>query len=231
MKNIYYFIAMLILGSSEMVMAQWEGQKFISGTASVVFSNNNPDLLRSSNNYGYNFNVGLGKFKTSTKASGWNINTSLSGSKQNFTTYNNGVIKEDDKNGIKGFGIGAGHFWQFYKHFNDKVGIYAGPEINARYDNSKNYSTTNDNSTLVKNTTTAVTLSAGMSAGLYYKLSEKWWITSNIALSNFVNTSYANTKSGAINDNSSTNQKTFNYEFTPSFRFPSVGFGLRYFMK
>jgi hypothetical protein len=230
MKNIYYFIVMLILGISEMAEAQLEGQKFISGSASLMFNNNNPDLQKSSNNYGYSFNVGLGRFKTSTRASGWNLNTSLSGSKQNFTTYNNGVPTNNEKNGINGFGVGVGRFWQFYKHFNDKVGIFVGPDVSVRYNNSSQYSNSGDGVSLVKSKTDAVSLSAGLSAGLYYKLSEKWWITGNIAISNFVNTNYSISKSGPDNRDYDITQKTFNYEFSPSFQFPSVGFGVRYFL-
>lgn len=231
MKNIFYFIVMLILGVSEMAEAQWEGQKFISGSASLMFNNTNPDLQKPSNNYGYDFSVGLGKFETSTRASGWNLNTSLSGSKQNLTTYNNGIPTNNEKNGINGFGVGVGRFWQFYKHFNDKVGIFVGPDINVRYNNSSQYSNSGDGVSLVKSRTNVISLSAGLSAGLYYKLSEKWWITGNIAVSNFVNTNYSILKSGPENRDYDISQKTFNYEFTPSFSFPSVGFGLRYFLK
>ncbi|MEO6684811.1 MAG: outer membrane beta-barrel protein [Dyadobacter sp.] len=231
MKNIFYFIAILILGFSQTALAQWEGQKFMSGSASIMFNNNNPDLQKSSNNYGYNFSVGLGKFKTSTRASGWNLNTSLSGSKQNLTTYINGIPINREKNGINGFGIGAGRFWQFYKHFNDKTGIFAGPNISGRYDNSVTYATTNDATALVKNKTNAITLSAGLNAGLYYKLSPKWWVTADIAFSDFANISYSITKTGVEIDEYTTRQKNLNYNFSPSFRFPSVGFGLRYFLK
>lgn len=221
---------MLILGSSQMVFAQWEGQKFISGTASIMFSNNNSDSQKSTNNYGYNFSVGLGKFKTSTRASGWNLNTSLAGSKQNFSTNMNGIPTNVEKNGIKGFGIAAGRFWQFYKHFNDKVGIYAGPDITARYDNSKEFSYSNNGIALVETKKDAVTLSAGLSAGLYYKLSQKWWITGNIALSDFVSTGYTQYNTKAENENQTARIKAFNYQFSPSFRFPVVGFGVRYFL-
>ncbi|MCF0057918.1 porin family protein [Dyadobacter sp. CY356] len=230
MKNIFYFIAILILGSSQTALAQWEGQKFMSGSASIMFNNNNPDLQKSSNNYGYSFNVGLGKFKTSTRASGWNLNTSLSGSKQNFTTNNNGIPTNNEKNGINGFGVGVGRFWQFYKHFNEKVGIFVGPDVSVRYNNSSQYSNAGDGVSLIKTKTNVVSLSAGLSAGLYYKLSEKWWITGNIAVSNFVNTNYSIVKSGPDNRDYDISQKAFNYEFSPSFQFPSVGFGVRYFL-
>ncbi len=230
MKNIHYLIALLILGSSQMVFAQLEGQKFISGTASVNFNNTDPDLQESSNNYGYNFNIGLGNFKTNTRASGWNLSTSLAGSKQNFLTNVNGNPINREKNGINGFGVGVGHFWQFYKHFNEKVGIYAGPEINARYDNSKTYQTSRDGSALEENKINTLLLSAGLSAGLYYKLSQKWWITGNIALSDFVGVDYSYLKSGVESSDNTSRQKTFNYQFSPSFRFPVVGFGVRRFL-
>ena len=230
MKNTYFIIALLILSSSQIVLAQLEGQKFISGTASVNFSNTNSDLQESSNNYGYNFDIGLGKFKTDTRASGWKISTSLAGSKQNFLTYVNGNPINTEKNGINGFGIGVGHFWQFYKHFNEKAGIYAGPEINARYNNSKTYQTTSNGSALGENKINTLTLSAGLSAGLYYKLSQKWWVTANIALSDFVSVDYSHLKSSVESSNNTTAQKTLNYQFSPSFRFPVVGFGVRRFL-
>lgn len=231
MKNIYSFIALLLLSSSEILLAQSEGQKFISGTASVNFNNTDPDLQKSSNTYGYNFDIGLGKFKSGTVASGWNLSTSLSGRKQNLTSYDNGVPFDRVKNGINGFGAGVGHFWQFYKHFNDKAGVFAGPEVNARYSNAKTYETTGNGQALIENKTNTVTLSAGLHAGLYYKLSPKWWITGSIALSDFASVNYTDLHSEVDLKAETTRQKTFNYAFSPSFRFPVVGFGLRYLVQ
>lgn len=231
MKNIYYFIVTLVLGFSQTTFAQWEGQKFIYGSASLDFINSNPDLQKSTNSYGYNFDLGIGKFKTSTRAVGWTLSTSLSGGKQNLTSYINGIPVNRDKNGIIGMGVGVGRFWQFYKHFNDKMGIFAGPDVNMLYNNAKTYSTTTDSRLLITNKSNVVSISGGLKAGVYYKLSPKWWVTGSIAFSNFASVSYTSLKSEIEDDVYTSNQKTLNYQFSPSFRFPNVGFGLRYFIK
>ncbi|WP_159471051.1 hypothetical protein [Dyadobacter sp. 3J3] len=229
MKNIFYILIILVLGSSRLAFAQFEGQKFISGSASVSFNNRNPNEAKSTNSYGYDFDISLGKFKTNTVASGWRLNTSLAGSKAIYRTYPDGSAIEHDKSGIKGFGAGIGKFWQFYKHFNDKIGVYAGPNIDLSYNNSDTYSVSSGPSELIKTKANAVNLSAGISAGFYYKFSEKWWVTANIAASSPINVSYSMTKQTSEDSDYYVKQKTLNYGFSPSFTFPSVGFGLRYF--
>lgn len=229
MKNIFFLFIMLLLGGSEMAHAQLEGKRFISGSAGINFSNQNPSLATSSNNYGYNFNINLGKFKTDTRVSGWSLSNSLGGKKANYYTNNNGESIIIDKSGINNVGFGLGKFWHFYKHFNDKLGIFGGPDINLGYLHAKEFSALSNSHELLETQTSKISLSFGLNAGLYYKLSEKWWVSGSLAFSNPFNVGYAFTK-GEVGDQSHGRKtKELTYAFSPSFTFPSVGFGLRYF--
>lgn len=228
MKNIYYLIVFLILGSSHMVFAQFEGRKFLAGSAGFVFNNSNPQNAKATNNYGYNIELSLGKFNTDTRASGWRFNTLLTGQKQIFNVYTQNSFTQLERSGINGFEIGAGRFWQFYKHFNEHVGIYAGPAVDVIYGDKTNYFVGSDQP-LSKNRTKTVMLSAGLNAGLYYKLSSKWWVTGSIAFSNPVNVTYTHIKQDQTDGRNNNIQKGVSYTFSPSFTFPSVAFGVRYF--
>ena len=230
MKNIYYSLIILFLGIPHFVSAQFEGQKFLSGSASIMFNGNKPKQSGSTDKYGYNFDINLGKFKSNTRASGWKVNTWLEGSKNQLRIYSNTGNEEFERSGINGIGAGIGRFWDFYKHFNDKTGIFAGPDLNLSYNRAHVYSTNNDATAIIKNSKNEVFLSFGVHAGLYYKLSEKWWITANIALANPAGISYSRSKQTVEETGDQGIQKTLNYYFNPRFTFPSVGFGLRFVM-
>lgn len=228
MKNIFFLFIMLLLGGSEMAHAQLEGKRFISGSAGINFNNQNPSSASSSNSYGYNFNINLGKFKTDTHVSGWSLSNSLGGNKARYYTYGNGGSIHD-KSGINNVGFGVGKFWHFYKHFNEKLGVFGGPDISLGYLNTKDFSTVNNNQKLVETQTNKISLSFGLSAGLYYKLSEKWWVSGSLAVSNPLHVSYAFVRSETEIQVHSDKSQQLTYAFSPSFTFPSVGFGLRYF--
>lgn len=233
MKKTLLLTSLMLVCSISYLFAQMENKHFISGTAGINFTNSNPDASRSANNYGYNFNIGIGKFKTNSKAVGWQINSSLGAGKTNYSIMsNNSELINVQKNGINDVGIGVGRFWQYYKHFNDKIGLFAGPDIDLAYTNSRKYELGSDNTYLAEIKTNMIQLSAGLSAGIYYHFSEKWWVTASLAFSNpiSVNYSFATTSGSPANnmdDSYETNQ--LNYSFSPNFTFPSVGFGLRYF--
>lgn len=223
----------MMLGCSiNYLFAQLENKHFISGTVGVNFTNSNPDVSKATNNYGYNFDIAIGKFKTNTKAVGWQINSFLGAGKTNYSILSNNVVTDIKKNGINDIGIGAGRFWQYYKHFNDKAGLFAGPQVNLSYSNSRKYELGSDNTYLSETKTNIIQLSAGLSAGVYYHFSEKWWMTASLAFSNPVSVGYSfSSTSGSPANSTDLSYKSnqLNYSLSPNFTFPSVGFGLRYF--
>ena len=129
MKRYILYVLILALGTASTAFAQLEGKKFISGSAALGFSNQNPVNNRSENGYSYNFNIGLGKFKTATKTGEWTILSSLGGGKNYLETPTQSVPRK----GISNFALGGGYNWNFYKHFSDKFGIFGGPGLILKY--------------------------------------------------------------------------------------------------
>lgn len=229
MKNIFLLISILLLGLSEKVNAQLEGKRYISGSAGINFSNNNPVNTSASNSFGYNFNLGLGKFRTDTRVSGWMLSNSIGGNSARYFISGAGGQQEFDKSGIKNVAVGVGKFWHFYKHFTDKLGVFGGPEINLGYVNTRDFSLVNNGQELMETKTDKIMLSLGLSAGLYYKFSEKWWVTGSLAFSNPLHVDYSIIKAKTENQDYKDKAGQLTYALSPSFTFPSVGFGLRYF--
>lgn len=223
----------MLVCSANYLFAQMDGKRFISGTAGINFNNYNPNVANATNGYGYNFNIAVGKFKTNTKAVGWNLTSSLSGGKTNYTILSEVNLPIDiQRNGINSVGVGVGRFWQYYKHFNNKTGIFAGPHINLSFSNSKTYERGAEAKYLSETKTNAIQVSAGLTAGAYYHFSDKWWITASLAFSNPVSVNYSfisksDSPANITDENKSTQ---LNYTFAPRFTFPNVGIGLRYFL-
>lgn len=218
-----------MLGSTETLLAQYIGKKFISGSAGVNFNNSKPEQADVTNSYGYNFDLSIGKFKTNTKAVGWRLSNTISGGKQNYSYYDGNEFVDHKQAGIRNAGVGVGRFWQFYKHFNDQIGIYAGPNIDVGYSYGTEYSTSSDNRNLYYAKDHEISLSAGLSAGIYYHFSRKWWVTASLAFSNPIFVDYSFLTTSNITNDTASKQRVLKYAFSPNFTFPSVGFGLRYF--
>lgn len=224
MKKLTLLILLLQICTATAVMAQLEGRRFLSGGIGLNFDNNNPDMVKATNNFSGNVNIGIGKFKTQTRASGWNLSGYLGGGK----TLRNVNGQDETDSGITQYGIGAGRFWQFYKHFNDKIGIYAGPNINLSYDYKKEWLTEQEEINIRK--TYATTLSLGVGAGVYYRLSEKWWLDASLGFATPFSVGYTKIDNEYVRSNTTAKANQFNYNLSPSFTFPSVGLGLRYFL-
>ncbi len=228
MKKIFYIIGILITAACGTVQAQYEGRKFISGQAAIDFDNTKGNSDRDVNNYGYNFDVSLGKFRSDTRATGFRLSTSLRGGKNYYQFDNTGAFKETS--GVNQLGFGLGHFWQFYKHFNSNVGIFGGPDVNLGYIGSKVINTELTGFPReIK--TSQIQLSLGLNAGVYYKLSEKWWVTASLAFANPVLVAYQTSKSKMLVDNIETKSNGIQYSLAPVFNFPAVGLGVRYMCK
>lgn len=231
MKNIFSLTLILFLSSAEILLAQYQGSRFLSGSAGINFTNNNPQSQTATNDYGYNFDISMGKFKTDKMAVGWRLSNFLGGAKSVYRIYDgNGQSQEFEKSGINSIGVGVGRFWQYYKHFNDKIGIFGGPQVDLSLSNSRSYETgSGSNINLIQTLTNKIQLSAGLSAGLYYHFTEKWWVTASLAFSNPISVDYSFMSRSVDGTGETFKQKQLNYSFSPNFTFPSVGFGLRYF--
>ncbi|WP_439555150.1 hypothetical protein [Dyadobacter sp.] len=226
MKTILFFSFLLLATCPEWAYGQFKGKKFLSGDARIGFNTTNPDQGKSNNSYNYNLNLGIGKFKTETRASGWNLSTALNGG-TSYVPVSNETIKID---GIRGFSVGAGHFWEFYKHFNANFGIFGGPFVNADYQYKKE--TRFNGTESFEDKTQAVVASLGLSAGAYYKLNERWWLTASLAFSQTFGASYTFVNTTAITgDPLEASSQAISYGFSPGITFPSVGLGLRYFLR
>lgn len=205
--------------------AQLEGKRFVSATAGIDFSRQNDDEYPASAQYGYNFSANLGKFKTATKASGWNLSTSLSGQKD--VQYRWGDA--ESLQGITGVGAGLGYFWQHYKHFSDKFGIFGGPQVNVAYAYSKQLES-NSNGYFERKKHT-ISPQFGISAGAYYALSERWWLTASLGFVDLIYLSYTRENAESLQTGETFSGNSFSYKLTPNLALPSVSLGLRYFFK
>ena len=219
-----------MLCTTKILFAQFEGRKFLSGSASVNLMNSKPENGNVTSSYGYNLDMSMGTFKTNTRSAGWRLSNSIVGGKQTFSYYNGNETVYYDNTGIRNAGAGIGRFWQFYKHFNNKTGIFAGPGVDLRFSHGSSYTTATDYRTLYNGKENMISLSAGLSAGIYYHFSEKWWVTASLAFATPVSVDYSFLSNDNITENTNYKQQLLNYRFSPDFTFPSVGFGLRYFL-
>ncbi|PSL28680.1 outer membrane beta-barrel protein [Dyadobacter jiangsuensis] len=224
MKIIYYTF-LLIFCSATIAFAQLEGKRFISGAVSTNFDTYKPETGKSTNGYAYGVSIGLGKFKTATRAGEWSIFSNMNGSKKNFNLGTDTTTLK----GIDGFGIGTGYRWSFYKHFSDKFGVFGGPGISVRYNYIKQFQS--DGQELFEQKSNEISASLDLSAGAYYALNDRWWLTASLAFSNPVYATYSFGKSKGRTTATSYDNSGLRYQLSPSFNFPSVGIGLRYFFK
>jgi hypothetical protein len=140
--------------------------------------------------------------------------------------YVNG--QNESHSGINQYGIGVGRFWQFYKHFNEKIGIYAGPNLSANYNYRKER--IDEQNDVNDKKTHETTLALGVGAGVYYRLSERWWLDASLGFATPFSLGYTKINNDFIGSNTSSTSNQFTYNLSPSFTFPSVGLGLRYFL-
>ncbi len=125
--------------------------------------------------------------------------------------------------------FGVGRFWQYYKHFNEKFGIFAGPDVNVGYSHGNEYSVSQDNTDLIRTKSDKIMLYAGLSAGLYYRFSERWWVTGSLAFASPVSLDYAFVDTSSERQPEEFKSREFKYRFSPVLNLPSVGLGVRFF--
>ncbi|ODS82258.1 MAG: hypothetical protein ABS46_09345 [Cytophagaceae bacterium SCN 52-12] len=233
MKKILLFIFSLALTIVQ-ASAQYAGRAFIRGNAAVTFSSAS-ERPSDSNISSGRLDAGFskGKFLTDQKVSGFSLNGGVS----NYSYKNiwGGQIVDDDRaRGVPGFSIGAGKFWQFYKHFGEQWGIYGEPSVNVGYTYSKLFENANSDP-YVRTKRSIYRVGLSLAAGAYYKLSEKWWLNASIGFSNPVNLSFEHSERADFSSGSKVTdvrkENVFSYELIPSLTLPSVGFGLTYFIR
>jgi hypothetical protein len=224
MKAIYY-ILILILCPATAALAQLEGKRFISGGVSTNFNANNPERGKSANSYAYGINLGLGKFKTATRAGVWSIFSNMNGARQNIP----GSTDTTTISGVNTFLVGTGYGWSFYKHFGDKFGVFGGPGVSLKYAYGR--STAGDGDNLYEYKSNEIAASLDLSAGAYYVLNDRWWLTASLAFSNPVYLAYTFGRSELRRTGEGADNNGLKYQISPNFTFPSVGLGLRYFFK
>ncbi|QRR01848.1 hypothetical protein [Dyadobacter sandarakinus] len=226
MKNILLTSSFLLCICTSL-LAQHEGKKFISGIAGVNFQNQHSAQQSSQNTYNISISPELGKFKTNNRAEGFRLNAALSGGKRIFAIVDGEEVRQ---NGITGAGGGIGYFWQYYRHFNGKAGIFAGPNVRAQYDYAKTLEFRGQVD-IGEKISRQISLSAGLEAGAYYMLTERWWLLATLGFSTPLSLSYNHDKTELASGNAGTANQAFTYDFKPALQFPSVGLGLRYVLK
>lgn len=233
MKKIVLFIFSLVLAIVQ-ASAQYAGREFIRGNASVTFSSTSTRPSDSNISTG-RLDVGFskGKFLTDQKVTGFSLNGGMS-----YYSYRNiwgGQIVDDDRaRTIPGFSIGAGKFWQFYKHFGEQWGIYGEPSVNVGYTYSKLFENANSDP-YVRTKRSIYWVGLSLAAGAYYKLSEKWWLNASIGFSNPVNLTFEHNERADFSSGNKVadgrKENIFSYQLVPSLTLPSVGLGLTYFIR
>lgn len=229
MKNLLYLTFLLTISLSQSAHAQYTGKRFLTGTAGINFNNSNPANVKATAGYGYNFGFQIGKFHSENRASGWSLSSNMTGGNSVYEVYNGTGYNRYEKKGVDNVEFSVGRFWQYYKHFSDKFGIYAGPDVSLSYGHSHKYEFQGQDLQDRHNNTIRAAL--GLGVGIYYNFSERWWIQGSLAFSRpvYAEYSFGNARSLELGTRSESN--TLSYSVTPSFNFPNVGLGLRYFLK
>jgi hypothetical protein len=227
MKNIILtFTLLFFLGN--IAKAQFlAGEKFISGSfynglTNVKERKEEPHF----NSYNHNINVSFGKFVKNNRAVGWGI----------FHTLETQTNRQLDivPNPLKGFGLGIERFGEYYKSLNDKFALYVRPSGNLGYALTNTYQAEN-NKVYYESKINSLALGLSLSAGITWRISQKWALQGGFAFINPVSISYGfgsteyyqqqNPNGGNVESKGS----VFKYSFAPELSSGSIGLGFRYF--
>jgi hypothetical protein len=91
------------------------------------------------------------------------------------------------------------------------------------------YRVRDDRGGLYRTQTAKFGLYAGLQAGLYYKLSEKWWVSGSLKFSEPFALDYMIKKDELGTTPTEHKTTEVKYRFASVFSIPAVGLGLRYF--
>lgn len=227
MKNIILtFTLLFFLGT--IAKAQFQaGEKFISGSFynglnNVKARKEDPAL----NSYNHYINISFGKFVQNNKALGWGITHRLVYEKYRQLDIVPTPLRE--------IGFGIERFVEYYKPLNDKFALYARPSANLGYTLTNTYQAEN-NKVYYESKTNSLALGLSLSAGITWRISQKWALQGGFAFINPVSISYGfgsteyyqqqNPNGGNVESKGS----VFKYSFAPELSSGSIGLGFRYF--
>jgi hypothetical protein len=227
MKN---SIALLIftLATHSVANAQFkEGESFVSGAFYLnLFDSKPKDINSHYNRYSHDISVSIGKFKSSTFATGWGIDHALS--LQKFDNFN------IDPNKLQDLRFGIVRFWEFYKPLNDKLALYLRPNTSLSYQVRNTFQISNDK-ILTETHGNSFSVNFGASAGVAWRIAPKWAIYGGFAFFNplFVSYGFGHTRFTDTlrpdGEYPQTNNSGFAYRFSPELSSGSIGLGFRYF--
>jgi len=229
MKNIYYFLifAVYMLLYQE-AQAQFEAkQSFVSGNLSIDITSFKLDATEPSQSYNYyDLGVSWGQFTQSNRSSGWGINSSLASLKYTDPLLNIPSLQQ--------LSLGGNHFFEFYKPLAEKFAFYLTPSVGLTY-RLENVLRREDSENYLLDQTNSLILGASLSAGIAWRITQKWALYGGFALVNPIRISggAVNTKRYSTNTHNKvpieSRGSVFDYNFAPSLNTTSIGLGFRYF--
>ncbi|MGV3604709.1 MAG: hypothetical protein ACO1N1_26020 [Dyadobacter fermentans] len=204
-----------------------EGESFVSGSFYLnAFDSKAKNFDSHNKRYSHNIDVSVGKFKSSTFATGWGFNHGLVHQKlRNFNI---------DPKPIQSLSFGVNRFWEFYKPLNDKFALYARPSAGVTYA-VKNEVEFNNNVIIRELHGNVFSLDLGVSAGIAWRVAPKWAIYGSFAFLSPINVSYgfgySKQTANPLPDGqyAKSDSRAFSYRFAPDLSSGSIGLGFRYF--
>ena len=204
-----------------------EGESFIDGSFYVnVFDNKMKNTDTGINRYSHNINLSLGRFKSSTFATGWTLSHNLV--TQKLKNYN------IDPKSLQTLGFGVSRFWEFYKPLNDKFSLYVRPNVGLGYKLDNTFESSND-IILTDTRIHSFSLGASVSGGVAWRLAPKWAIYGGFAFASPLDVTLGFSKKRNManirpdGEYPQTNARGFSYRFAPDLSSGSIGLGFRYF--
>ncbi|KQS33547.1 hypothetical protein [Dyadobacter sp. Leaf189] len=225
-NSILTFLLLVLL--NHIATAQFQaGESFISGS----FYNNLNNVRQkgsepNTNAYNHYINISLGKFTKDNRATGWGLTHSLN-------IQSNSYYKPDP-NTLGELSLGVERFAEFYKSVGEKFALYARPALNLGYQFKTN-NAVNNNELVYESKINSINLSAGISAGVIWRLSPKWAVEGGFAFLNPISISYGFTTTEYFQNKYPNGENVkyeghgINYFFSPNISSGSIGLGLRYF--
>lgn len=231
MKKLFTLLVLIMVGGQS--FSQVVGKKFINGSFNLLAANDRLKNLDWNNNaLGLGADIALGTFHTEEHVSGWLVGASISARSDSWSkdVYPWG----DQGNGIGHFSFNGGKFWQFYRHITSHWGLYGQHDVRFDFSNTKQF----QNETVAeysRSISQEYRIGFNLSAGTYYRLSDKWWFTASLAMSSPLYLGMTHKKSDYYNSSGeishTSKNNTLTYQLAPTLRLPSVNLGITYFFK
>jgi hypothetical protein len=219
---------LLIIFLTNIATAQFQsGESFVSGS----FFNNLNSVSRTDNTprfnaYNHYINLSVGKFVRDNRALGWGLTHSLS-------TASNSALQPEPTL-LRDVSFGIERFAEYYKSLNDKFALYARPALNLGYA-FKNSNAVEQNLVVYESKINTISISAGISAGVVWRVSPKWALYGGFAFLNPISIGYEFSETENFQnkypngENVKSTGNAVTYAFSPNLSSGSIGLGFRYF--